>query len=89
MTYSEQRRTAPLASTPQALPFLPLIGLRAPREGLFAGLLSLLDTSGDVSGIEGRPVVDAYTRAWGEGNAGLSARNIGKGQTASLYGLAL
>ena len=63
--------------------------LAGPADGMFTGLLSLLDASGYVTGINGEPFVSAYRRALATGEFRLSARQMSKGQSISLYNLAL
>jgi hypothetical protein len=63
--------------------------LGGPGDGLFMGLTSLVSASGDVSGIEGQPIVDAYVQALREGGFRLSAQGLSKEQAATLYELAL
>ena len=63
-------------------------GLGGPADGMFTGLLSLMDASGDGSGINGAPFVTAYGNALATGDFRLSARQMDKGQSISLYNLA-
>ena len=63
-------------------------GLGGPADGMFTGLLSLVDVSGDVNGISGVPFVTAYGHAVATGDFRLSARQMDKGQSVSLYNLA-
>ncbi|MBB5330332.1 hypothetical protein [Tunturiibacter gelidoferens] len=63
-------------------------GLGGPAEGMFTGLLSLVDASGDVNGISGAPFVTAYGNAVVTGHFRISARQMDKGQSLSLYNLA-
>jgi hypothetical protein len=63
-------------------------GLGGPADGMFTGLLSLVDASGDVNGISGAPFVTAYCNALATGDFQLSARQMDKGQSVSLYNLA-
>ena len=62
-------------------------GLGAPADGMFTGLLSLVDASGDGRGINGAPFVTAYGNALATGDFRLSARQMDKGQSISLYNL--
>jgi hypothetical protein len=63
-------------------------GLGGPADGMFTGLLSLVDASGDVNGINGAPFVIAYRNAVAKGDFRFSARQMDKGQSISLYSLA-
>jgi len=63
--------------------------LGGPGDVLFMGLTSLVSASGDVSGIEGKPIVDAYVQALRQGEFRLSARGVTKEQAATVYELAL
>lgn len=63
-------------------------GLGGPADGMFTGLLSLVDASGDVNGISGAPFVTAYGNAVAIGDFQISARQMDKGQSLSLYNLA-
>jgi hypothetical protein len=63
------------------------VGLGGPASGMFTGLLSLVDASGDVNGISGAPFVTAYVSALATGDFRLSARQMDKGQSVSLYNL--
>jgi tetratricopeptide (TPR) repeat protein len=63
-------------------------GLGGPADGMFTGLLSLVDASGDVNGISGAPFVTAYVNAVATGDFRISARQMGNGQSLSLYNLA-
>jgi hypothetical protein len=62
--------------------------LGGPADGMFTGLLSLVDASGDVNGISGAPFVTAYCTALAAGDFRLSARQMDNGQSLSLYNLA-
>jgi len=64
------------------------IGLGGPADGMFVGLLSLVDASGDVNGIGSAPFVTAYCSALATGDFRLSARQMDKGRSVSLYNLA-
>ena len=63
-------------------------GLGGPADGMFTGLLSLVDASGGVNGISGAPFVTAYGNAVATGDFRISARHMDKGQSLSLYNLA-
>jgi hypothetical protein len=63
-------------------------GLGGPADGMFTGLLSLVHASGDVNGINGAPFVIAYRNALATGDFRLSARQMDKGLSMSLYNLA-
>jgi tetratricopeptide (TPR) repeat protein len=63
-------------------------GLGGPADGMFTGLLSMIDASGEVTGINGTPFVTAYRNAIATGDFRLSARRMNKGQSISLYNLA-
>lgn len=63
-------------------------GLGGPADGMFTGLLSLADASGDVNGISGSPFVAGYCNALASGDFRLSARRMSEGQSMSLYNLA-